>query len=370
MPTHDDPSGTGAPLAPEVVIAGAGPSGLMLACELALADIRTVVLERVPAPGPEPEAHGSLRQVARMVEHRGLALPEAKVAATLTARATALGVEIRRSHELVDLAQDETTVAVEVTGPEGRYRLRADYLVGADGARSVTREHAGIGLASRPNDTVSTRTADGTRIAERLRAGRVFLIGDAARVSGTTGSGLDLGLADAMNLGWKLAAAVLGDAGPDLLDSYERERRPAGERTAADAAAGTSPIAETDVRYDMGGEPTGELDGRFAPAMTLTTPGGPVTLAELTTRALPLLVDLTERGTLAATIAPWHDGVDVVRARPDTDVTPTTALFLRPDCFVAWSSTSNEPTPAERAALRAAAARWLGPGRDPHAAGG
>lgn len=339
---------------PEVVIAGAGPSGLMLACELALAGIRTVALERRVQPGGTPTSDALRGPAARMVDHRGLheriADTPGAVVAVLAERAAELGVHVRRGHELVDLDQDATAVTVEVAGPDGPYRLRTEYLVGADGTHSTTRERAGIGVAD-PGPEPG--------IAERLRDRRVFLIGDAAHSYDTTdrGLGLDLGLTDAFNLGWKLAAAVLGDAGPDLLDSYERERRPAAERPATNALA---QITGTDVPYDMG-DPSDDLTGRIAPEMTLQTLGGPVRLAELTTRALPLLVDLTERGSLATTLRPWHDEVDVVRARPDAGAPATTGLFLRPDCLVAWSSTSSEPTATERDALRAAAERWLGP---------
>lgn len=339
----------------EVVISGAGPDGLMLACELALADIRTVVLEPPADRGEEPEAEGLHDQVAHLLDHRGLrerlTATAAPVAAMLAERAAELGVQVRRGHQPVDLEQDDVAVTVDVTGPEGTYRLQADYVVDA---RSATRTRS---LLRMPNDRSTVGTAGVGNRVEHLRDRRVFLIGDAARAHDATriNPGVGRGLVDALNLGWKLAAAVLGDAGPDLLDSYERERGPAT-------------LAGTDLGYDMGGEQTGELVGRLAPEMTLQTVGGPVRLAELTTRALPLLVDLTAQGALAAIIAPWHDEVDVLRARPTTASPATTALFLRPDCFVAWSSASSSPTPAEREALRAAAERWLGPGRDAQAA--
>lgn len=353
------------PTTTEVTIAGAGADGLMLACELALAGIRTVVLDHQRSADDEPQADRLPGPAVRLVDHRGLyerladatgatvpqtdpvphaalPVPQSTLAAVLAQRVDELGVPVRRGHELIDFEQDDATVTVAVTGPEGPYRLRTEYLVRAGGGHGVTRERAGTRpTGARPSGTVPA--------ARRLRDRRVFLIGDAPHEDGATGggSGLERGLADAFNLGWKLAAAVLGDAGPDLLDSYERERRPVPE---------PSPAARLDTVDDGGARV-----GRIAPEMTLQTRGGPVRLAELTTRALPLLVDRTEPGSLATAIAPWHDEVDVVRAHPEVAERATTALFLRPDCHVAWASTSSTPTPAERDALRAAAERWLGP---------
>lgn len=520
----------GSDVATDVVVVGAGPNGLMLACELALAGVRAVVLERLPEPSDEPKANGLLGEVVRLVDHRGLyerlasapgppapnasafmfaalplnlallddspvymlPVPQARIVAVLGERAGELGVEIRRGHELVGFDQDGDAVDVAVAGPEDRYRIRARYLVGADGGHSPTRKRAGIGFPGVTYDRTTVRTAhatvpaewidtatgaldvpghgpvppflgqrtehggfsyaplpghpplisttewdepehdapvslaeleasarrvlgtdlplsapdgDGphvlrrlsggnTRIADRFREGRVFLVGDAAHVYGSTGGGpgLNLGLADAVNLGWKLAAAIRGDAGPDLLDSYERERRPAAERMAGSAqaqAALLAPgrdvtalralfsellgdrttvqrladlIAGTDVRYDVGGEHGSELVGRLAPAIELETQSGPVRLAELTTAARPLLIDLTEAGTLGESVAEWRDTLDVVRAVPGDDAAPATGLLLRPDCCVAWASASEEPAPAERDELRAAVRRWLGTG--------
>jgi 2-polyprenyl-6-methoxyphenol hydroxylase-like FAD-dependent oxidoreductase len=216
-----------------------------------------------------------------------------------------------------------------------------------------------------------------TRLAQRYRAGRVLLVGDAAHVhSAIGGNGLNLGLQDAVNLAWKLAAEIRGWAPPGLLDTYESERRPVGERVTMQTAAqttlvGPGPditalrtlfgellrepavlrriadlISGADVRYPgMGG---------WAPDLRV----GARRLAELTRAGRPLLLDLTPDADLAAVAAPWRDRVDVVHGPGEG--TPATAMLLRPDCYVAWESRAAEP---DRAALLAALARWFGPAR-------
>jgi FAD binding domain-containing protein/aromatic ring hydroxylase-like protein len=192
-----------------------------------------------------------------------------------------------------------------------------------------------------------------TRIAERYRAGRVFVLGDAAHVhSAIGGPGLNLGLQDAINLGWKLAAELRGHAAKGLLDTYESERYPAARRVTTHTQAQsmlirpgaevtalrelfaellTQPatrqriaelMAGADVGYDMG-PASGPLVGRWAPDL----PG----LRELTRTGRPLLLDPT--GTLDA--GPWAPLVDAV-TMPELD----TALLLRPDCYVAWQGTT------------------------------
>jgi hypothetical protein len=219
-----------------------------------------------------------------------------------------------------------------------------------------------------------------TRLAERFRDRRVLLVGDSAHVhSATGGPGLNLGLQDTVNLGWKLAAAVRDEVRAGLLVTYEAERRPAGQRVimhtqAQSALNAPGPdvtalrelfgelladpgniryIAETmagsDVRYETGGHP---LVGRIAPDLDLQTATGPARLAELTRNARPLLLDLTETGLPSD--GPWEH----VRAKASSP--PATALLLRPDTYVAWASSAARPDAGEIGALRAAAGRWLG----------
>jgi len=506
----------------DVVIVGGGPTGLMLACELALAGIRPIVLERLAAPSDEPKANGLVGQVVRLVDHRGLherlggrgrprpnsayfmfaamgldlslledspvyalPVPQPRLVQVLEERATELGVEIRRGHELTGLTQDGDGVTLDFASEDGARRLRAAYAIGADGGHSPTRKLAGVEFPGYSHDRVIGRHASvsipadaldpasgalrvpghggimpflphrtehgmfsyaplpgrpplvstsewdqpepeepmsldelrasvrrvlgvdlplappagegphvlrrlaggNTRVAERYRDRRVFLAGDAAHVGTGGGSGLNLGLQDAANLAWKLAAEIAGWAPPGLLDTYETERRPAAQRmvmytqaqgalispgpdvTALRSLFGEllrSPdtvrlladlTAGSDIRYDMGVEDPHPLVGGFAPDLDLETASGPVRLAELTRTARPLLLDLTEEGSVA-TAAP-RDGLDVVTARARGAAPAVAALLLRPDCYVAWATASPRPSAADRDALRAAWRRWF-----------
>lgn len=243
-----------------------------------------------------------------------------------------------------------------------------------------------------------------TRLADRFRDGRVLLLGDAAHVhSAIGGPGLNLGLQDAVNLGWKLAAQVRGWAPPHLLDTYDIERRPPAEQVVMHTQAQSvlvgpgrditalrtlfgelladkhtvrhivDLIAGADIRYDMAQPATGgpvppngpvspngdpARTGRWAPDLVLHDGTRTVRLAELTRTARPLLLDLTAGGTLADEAGPWRDRVDVVTAR--TDDTTVTALLLRPDCYVAWASESVRPDDRQRQALRGALTHWFG----------
>ncbi|MER7011398.1 FAD-dependent monooxygenase [Saccharopolyspora sp. NPDC000359] len=220
-----------------------------------------------------------------------------------------------------------------------------------------------------------------TRLAERYRDGRVLLLGDSAHVhSAIGGPGLNLGLQDAVNLGWKLAAELHGWAPPGLLDSYESERRPVAERVVMHTQAQSallSPGPETtalrelfgellqnphnvqhiantmsgaDIRYDLG-DPH-PLVGRWAPDLHLEGPTGPVRLADLTTTGRPLLLGATD--ALAEAASGWSDRVDIIRTRSEAP-----AMLLRPDGHIAWTADSPNP-------LHEALTTWFGPHRHPH----
>ncbi|MFD2416210.1 FAD-dependent monooxygenase [Amycolatopsis pigmentata] len=479
----------------DVVIAGAGPNGLMLACELALAGARPLVLERLTAPSGERRANGLVGQVVRMLDRRGLyerltspgatpepapgfvfgafpldlrdlpdnplytlPVPQLRLQQMLAERAGELGIEVRRGHEVTGFTQSENSVRVEL---RDREPVEASFLVGADGGHSVVRKLAGIdfpgvttddavslsaevslppeavgaggglivpGFGVLPpfqhvrtergmiawapfpdrNPAITTtewerpeegeaslgelrasvarvlgadlplgppagegphlirRLAGGnTRLASRYRADRVFLLGDAAHVhSAIGGPGLNLGLQDAVNLGWKLAAELRGDAPAGLLDTYESERRPAARRVTTHTQAQSllirpggdvtalreifgemlalpaarrhiaDVLSGAEITYDMGSA-TGPLTGRWAPDL----PG----LRELTRGARPLLLDPT--GELDP--GPWAPHIDTVKI-PELD----SALLLRPDCYVAWQGTTGE-------GLQEALATWI-----------
>jgi 2-polyprenyl-6-methoxyphenol hydroxylase-like FAD-dependent oxidoreductase len=482
----------------DALIIGAGPVGLMLACELRLAGVRPVVLERLAQPTGLSKALGIVGRSVDTLDCRGLlgrfqdraavVIPHAahfalipldlakagdiglravfiQQAATeeiLNEHARDLGVEIRRGHELTAVHQDPGGVDVQVTGPAGGGRLRARYLVGCDGGASTVRQQAGIdfpGLApasllrlgdvtlegnltpadlpdvriplvplgsgvcrvitTEPYPAGLDRTApmtldelrasirrvngedlpisgarwlsrftDSSRQAARYRAGRVLLAGDAAHIHLPAGGpGLNTGLLDAVNLGWKLAGEIQGWAPPGLLDSYHTERHAEGERVLlhtraqgalmvyrADGrvAALREIIAQLvgyeqpvrhllslmyalDTRYDTGTADPHPLAGRWAPNLPLATPTGATSVAELLRLAQGVLLDLTEAGMFAGAGRGWKDRVNVLTARSASP--PAAALLIRPDGYVAWAAS---PDTTHTDGLRHALTTWFG----------
>jgi 2-polyprenyl-6-methoxyphenol hydroxylase-like FAD-dependent oxidoreductase len=228
-----------------------------------------------------------------------------------------------------------------------------------------------------------------SRLASRYRAGRVILVGDAAHVhSPMGGPGLNLGLQDAVNLGWKLAAVLRGRVAPALLDTYEAERRPAAERVIMHSRAqlalvrpGPEVTALRELFSELVTEPeivrrltdlisgaenryrtindAHPLAGRWVPDFGVANAEGTRRVAELARDGRPLLVDLTESGALAKEVAEVAGQITVAVGRPVGDV-PATAMLVRPDGYVAWASSAPAPGTDEALRLRAALARWFG----------
>jgi 2-polyprenyl-6-methoxyphenol hydroxylase-like FAD-dependent oxidoreductase len=239
-----------------------------------------------------------------------------------------------------------------------------------------------------------TRTVGNSRQADRYRAGPVLLAGDAAHLLGAGGS-LNVGLQDAVNLGWKLAAQVRGWAPDGLLDSYHTERHAAGRRAilqtrAQKALSGRGEYADalrelfgelmqfteplrhvgtmiegSDVHYEMpaNGRPPHPLLGRLAPDLRLQTSDGETRVAELVRAGRGVLLDLTEpsaagAGLVASLASGWSDRVGIITARTAAQPAPVAAMLVRPDGYVAWAAALDAPDPA--GGLREALHAWFG----------
>ena len=227
------------------------------------------------------------------------------------------------------------------------------------------------------------------RQAERYRDGRILLAGDAAHQFPATGIGINVGMSDAVNLAWKLAAVIGGWAPAGLLDTYHDERHFAGARalmaTQAQVALrrGQDPAAEalrdlfgelladeqplrriaaliagTDLRYPAAGPGQHPLTGTFVPDLTLHTGQGTTSVAELMHAARPVLLDLGGRPELRESARDWQRRVDIRTAQ--TDHRPADALLIRPDAYIAWAAAAGEPAATASLTLREALRGWFG----------
>ena len=471
-----------------VVIAGAGPTGLMLAGELALAGVDVAIVERRANQDLAGSRAGGLH--SRTIEildqrgiadrflsegqvvqnagfagvmldissfptrhHYGLGLWQNHIERILAGWVSELAVTIYRGRDVTGFAQDDTGVDVELSDGQS---LRAKYLVGCDGGRSLIRKAAGIefpgcdpttssliaevemtekpplgihrtafgihafgkreyeirdgkvvykdggptgvmlteaqvGATTEPtlrdlsealiavcgtdygvhSPTWISRFTDMTRQAATYHDRRVLLAGDAAHVHAPDGGqGLQTGVQDAVNLGWKLAQVVKGRSPESLLDTYHAERHPVAARVLRNTMASvalrrpderTTAVRDTmaellgmdeprrrfaammsglDIHYDLGeGHP---LLGRRMPDLDLVTADGPLRVYSLLHDARPVLLNLGVPGIFD--ITPWADRVQLIDAGyvgtwelPALGtVTAPAAVLIRPDGYVAW----------------------------------
>ena len=483
-----------------VVIAGGGPTGLMLAGEVALAGVDVAIVERRASQDVSGSRAGGLHsrtievldqrgiadrflsqgQVAQVAgfawirldisdfptrHNYGLGLRQNHIERILAGWVDELAVPIYRGREVTGFAQDDTGVDVELS--DG-HSLRAAYLVGCDGGRSLIRKAAGIEFAgwdpttssliaqveltdepewgtrrdaigvhafSRLEDgpvgvlvteqhlghtgeptlrdlsdaliavygtdygvhspTSISRFTDMTRQAASYRDRRVLLAGDAAHVHFPVGGqGLQIGVQDAVNLGWKLAQVVKETSPESLLDTYHAERHPVAARALRNTMAQTALLRSDertealrdtmsellsmdeprkrvagmmsglDIHYDLGeGHP---LLGRRMPDLDLVTAGsashsGPLRVFTLLHDARPVLLNLGEPGGFD--ITPWSDRVQLIDAKSVGTwelpalgtVTAPTAVLIRPDGYVAWVGDLTE------LGLADALTTWFGP---------
>jgi len=490
-----------------VVIAGGGPTGLMLAGELALAGVDVAIVERRASQDLAGSRAGGLHaRTIEVLDQRGIAerfLSQGQVAQVAGFAGTPLdisdfptrhnyglglwqnhierilagwvgelAVPIYRGREVTGFAQDDTGVDVELSDGGS---LRAEYLVGCDGGRSLIRKAAGmefpgwdpttssliaevemaeepdlgirrdalgvhalgrveyeirdgevvyadrgpvgvmvteehVGATSEPtlrdlsealvavygtdygvhSPTFLSRFTDMTRQAAAYRDGRVLLAGDAAHVHAPDGGqGLNTGVQDAVNLGWKLAQVVNRTSPESLLDTYHAERHPVAARVLRNTMAQValrrpderikavgdtiSELLSMDeprkrfaammsglgIHYDLGeGHP---LLGRRMPDLDLVTANGPLRVFTLLHDARPVLLNLGEPGGLD--ITPWADRAQLIDAKyggawelPALGTVPApTAVLIRPDGYVAWVGDLTQ------VGLADALTTWFGP---------
>jgi 3-(3-hydroxy-phenyl)propionate hydroxylase len=479
-----------------VMIAGGGPTGLMLAGELALAGADVAIVERRTSQELDGSRAGGLHsRTIEVLDQRGiadrflsegqamqiagfagipldisdfparhnygLALWQSHFERILAAWVSQLGVPIYRGREVTGFAQDGTGVDAWLSDGQS---LRADYLVGCDGGRSLIRKAAGIefpgwdpstsslvaevemteepewgirydnngtqalgrlengkrvrlvvseryaGQTGEPtlrhlrdaliavwgtdygvhSPTWISRFTDMTRQAASYRKGRALLAGDAAHVHYPVGGqGLNIGVQDAVNLGWKLAQVANNTSPKSLLDTYHAERHSVAARVLRNTMAQTAltrgdartdalratmsellsmdeprtrfaaMISGLDIHYDLGaGHP---LLGRRMPDLDLVTADGPRRVFTLLHDARPVLLNLGEPGSFD--ISPWADRVQLTDAKCAGPwelpvlgkVTAPTAVLIRPDGHVAWAGDPAHP------GLTDTLTTWFGP---------
>jgi len=491
-----------------VVIAGGGPTGLMLAGELALAGVDVAIIERRESQALAGSRAGGLHaRTIEVFDQRGIAdrfLAEGQVAHVgsfagvplnigdlptrhpytlglwqnhieriLAGWVSELPVTISRGREVTGFDQDETGIDVELSDGQS---LRAEYLVGCDGGRSLVRKASGIefpgwdattsaliaeaemadepelgvrhdargthgigraeyeirdgkivyvesgpvrvmvteahvGSTTEPtlrdlsegliavygtdygihSPTWISRFSDMTRQAATYRHKRILLAGDAAHVHAPDGGqGLQLGVQDAVNLGWKLAQVIKRTSSDGLLDSYHAERHPVAARalrytmahvalrrpderttalreTIAELLLGdesrrrlTAMMVGLDIHYDLGaGHP---LLGRRMPDLDLLAPNGAMRVYSLLHDARPVLINFGEPAAFDITLIRWADRVRSIDAKYEGawelpvigTVAAPTAVLIRPDGYVAWVGEQ------ARMGLNDALTTWLG----------
>jgi 2-polyprenyl-6-methoxyphenol hydroxylase-like FAD-dependent oxidoreductase len=227
------------------------------------------------------------------------------------------------------------------------------------------------------------------RQAERYRDGRILLAGDAAHQFPATGIGINVGMLDAVNLAWKLAADIHGWAPAGLLDSYHDERHFAGARgllqtqaqvalrRGQDSAANAlrelfleltvyeqplrhigELIVGTDIRYPLPNLNQHPLTGTFAPDLALHTDHGATSVTQLMHTARPILLGLADRGDLRETARGWEHRFEMHTVQ--TDHPPADALLIRPGSHIAWAAAIDESADTAAPALVAALSHWFG----------
>jgi 2-polyprenyl-6-methoxyphenol hydroxylase-like FAD-dependent oxidoreductase len=489
----------------EVIVVGGGPTGLMLAAELGLAGVRTVVVEKLVERSGQSKAGGLQPRTAEVLDQRGLLdnvldratarhgagghfaalpvpldcrpwrtrhpwgvrIPQARVEEVLEKRVVEYGIPVLRGHELVTLDQDTEGVTGTVTGPDGEaVWLRGQYLLACDGAHSRVRKLVGVGfpgtagtisavvsevvLTSRsdaipttvehfsrhirgkdghwtalspldngcyrlmfgsptrvPRDTPVTlaeartalqavygeetdlqeirwasRFSNASRQVDRYRVDRVFFAGDAAHIHlPVGGQGINLGIQDAVNLGWKLAARLRDRAGDAVLDGYHVERHPVAARVLNNTKAqgvlmnvieDENVAALRDIVLDLARTPDGNrylagmisgLDVRYGdsehplvgsrmPDLGLTTAVGPTRTCDLLRGGRGLLLELDGEATLAGHARGRVDHVSATVTEDWRDAVDARAVLVRPDGHVCWAAGAESP--------EAALLQWFG----------